>query len=268
MGRRMLLGEFADRCRFGVVPPIAHASSSPLRVAALPMPPTASPKPSTRHASAVGRVLTGKIAHDLARARRLHLRPKKARHDMGLPIARGFYDRRRRKVSGTVSATKIAAEECTVVYEDAVFVFLRSQGQWLQTQTITGSIFASRFNMMPLGRPNSRSATSDVNNFIGAVHIYSQIGAGTYAFDSTLTTSDPTASPGWLLGFSPIASGNTVTAAAPGGQRIHVFARANGLWTEQAELNMPTLPLYGCSGDRVLVAPERCCRAAGKGGRI
>jgi hypothetical protein len=73
-----------------------------------------------------------------------------------------------------------------------------------------------------------------VDDFRGAVSIYNEAGAGTYAFDSQLKGAG--AGPGFLLGFNATADGNTVLAAAPGGALVSVFVRTGGLWSEQAQL--------------------------------
>ena len=246
--------------------PIAQAQLTSIRPSQqLPMPPNTAPQPTQEarfgeFVTTDGQTILVTVSQGPAVYTSAPIKPgEKWVFEAALAPAEGTTS-----LSGAVRGN-VAAVGGTVGTENAVFVFLRSQGQWLQTQTITGFDFSVQFNMIALGPDYLAIGDFGVNNFIGAVHIYSQIGAGTYAFDSTLTTSDPTASPGWLLGFSPIASGNIVTAAAPGGQRVHVFARANGLWTEQAELNMPTLPLYGCSGDRVLVGQSD---VVGQPGRV
>lgn len=234
--------------------PIAQAQLTSIRPSQqLPMPPNTAPQPTEEarfgeFVTTDGQTILVTVSQGPAVYTYVRKKPsKKWVFEAALAPADGTTS-----LSGAVRGN-VAAVGGTVGTENAVFVFLRSQGQWLQTQTITGFDFSVQFNMIALGPDYLAIGDFGVNDFIGAVHIYSQTGAGTYAFDSTLTTSDPAAVPGWLLGFSPIASGDTVTAAAPGGQRVHVFARANGLWTEQAELNMPTLPLYGFSGDRVLI---------------
>ena len=159
-------------------------------------------------------------------------------------------------LSGAIRGN-VAAVSGTVGDESAVFIFVRTQGEWVQTQTITGFDFSPQFNMIALGADYLAIGDLGVNDFRGAVHIYDQAGAGTYAFGSTLTTGDPNANPGWLLGFSPIASGDTVTSAAPGGQKVHVFVRTGGLWTEQTELSILINPTYGFSGDRILLPQQQ-----------
>jgi hypothetical protein len=167
-------------------------------------------------------------------------------------------------LSGAIRGN-VAAVSGTVGERNAVFIFLRTQGQWVQTQTITGFDFSVQFNMIALGTNYLAIGDFGVNDFRGGVHIYNQIGPGTYAFDTTLTTADPTAGPGWVLGFSTIASGDTVTSAAPGGQKLHAFVRADGLWTEQAELDLRSIPQYGFSGDRILLPLGQ---AAGQPARV
>ena len=167
-------------------------------------------------------------------------------------------------LSGAIRGN-VAAVSGTVGEQSAVFIFLRTQGQWVQTQTITGFDFSPQFNMVALGADYLAIGDLGVNDFRGGVHIYNQTGAGTYAFDSTLTTGDPSANPGWLLGFFPIASGDTVTSAAPGGQKVHVFVRTGGLWTEQTELSVLVNPTYGFSGDRILLPQTQ---VAGQAARV
>lgn len=60
----------------------------------------------------------------------------------------------------------------------------------------------------------------------------------------TLTPSNPDVSPGWLLGVSPLAHGNTLTAVALGVESVYVFFRPGGLWTEQGELNQSSVARF------------------------
>jgi hypothetical protein len=83
-------------------------------------------------------------------------------------------------LSGAVRGD-VAAVGGTVGTQNAVFVFQRSQGRWLQTQTITGFDFSVQFNMIALGPDYLAIGDFGVNDFIGAVHIYNRTEAGTFA---------------------------------------------------------------------------------------
>ncbi|HKS57677.1 MAG TPA: hypothetical protein VJS12_20435 [Steroidobacteraceae bacterium] len=234
--------------------PIAQSQVVALRPAQrLPMPPNNAPQPTqegrfgeyvaTDGQTILVTVSQGPAAYTYVR----NVAGKKWVFDAALAPAQGATG-----LSGAMRGD-VAAVGGTDAGENAVFIFLRTQGQWTQTQTITGSDFSTQFNMIALGADYLAIGDLGFDDFRGGVHIYDRTGAGTYAFNTTLTSSDPNVVMGWLLGFSPIASGDTLTSAAAGGQKVHVFARAGGLWSEQAELNILVNPTYAFSGDRILL---------------
>jgi hypothetical protein len=134
--------------------------------------------------------------------------------------------------------------------QGAVFVFLRLQGRWTQTQTIFTGGPVGGFNTVAIGPDYIAIGDITFDEERGGVHIYNEAGAGTYVFDSTLRPAD--AGSGFLLGLNPIAEGDSVLAFAPGAQVVCVFARSGGLWSEQAQLPSP-FPQYGFSGDRAFL---------------
>jgi hypothetical protein len=245
---RMLIGAGAL-----LLIPIAQAQVTSLRASQrLPMPPSTAPQPTQEarfgeYVATDGQTILVSVSQGPAAYTYVRKMPgKKWAFDAALAPAEGTTS-----LSGAVRGN-IAAVGGVIGDENAVFIFVRTQGQWLQTQTITGFDFSVQFNMIALGADYLAIGDFGLNDFRGGVHIYDQTGAGTYALGAVLTPGDPNAVPGWLLGFSPIASGNTVTSAAPGGQKVHVFARTGGLWTEQARLDLLVNPSYGFSGDRIL----------------
>jgi hypothetical protein len=234
--------------------PIAQAQVTSLRASQrLPMPPITAPQPTQEarfgeYVATDGQTLLVTVSEGPAAYTYVRKMPgKKWAFEGALAPAEGTT-----ALSGAVRGN-VAAIGGIVGEENAVFNFVRTQGQWLQTQTITGFDFSVQFNMIALGADYLAIGDFGFNDFRGGVHIYNQTGAGTYALDAVLT--EPNAVPGWLLGFLPIASGDTVTSAAPGGAKVHVFARSAGLWTEQTELNLLSNPSYGFSGERILL-PE------------
>jgi hypothetical protein len=234
--------------------PIAQAQVTSLRASQrLPMPPSTAPQPAQEarfgeHVATDGQTILVTVSQGPAAYTYVRKMPdKKWVFDAALAPAEGTTG-----LSGAVRGN-VAAVSGTVGDEFAVFIFLRTQGQWVQTQTITGFDFSVQFNMIALGADYLAIGDWGFDDFRGGVHIYNQTGAGSYALGTTLTPSDPAAGLGWLLGVSPIASGDTVTSAAAGGQKVHAFVRTGGLWTEQAELDLLVLPTYGFSGDRILL---------------
>lgn len=238
--------------------PIAQAQLTSIRASQqLPLPPNSAPRPAQEarfgeYVTTDGNTIVVTVSQGPAAYTYVQKKPGK----------KWVFDAALAPSDGTTSLSaairgNVAAVGGAVGTEAAVFVFLRSQGVWMQTQTITGFTFGAQVNMIALGPDYLAIGDLGFNEFRGAVQIYSQTGAGTYTFDSTLTTSNPDAGPGWLLGFYPIASGNTVISVAPGGQKVYPFARVGGIWTEQAEINHPEYPVYGFSGDRILVPQQQ-----------
>ncbi|HET9445668.1 MAG TPA: hypothetical protein VFO35_05385 [Steroidobacteraceae bacterium] len=234
----------------------AHAQVTALRASQrLPMPPISAPQPTQEarfgeYVATDGQTLLVTVSEGPAAYTYVKKMPgKKWAFEGALAPVEGTT-----ALSGAVRGN-IAAVGGVVGEENAVFIFARTQGQWLQTQTITGFDFSVQFNMIALGADYLAIGDFGFNDFRGGVHIYNQTGAGTYELSAVLTPGDPNAPQGWLLGFLPIASGDTLTVAAPGGEKVHVFVRTGGVWTEEAQLNLLSNPSYAFSGDRILL-PE------------
>jgi hypothetical protein len=154
---------------------------------------------------------------------------------------------RARAVRGNIALVDSFTES-----EAAVFVFHRSQDQWTQTQAITTANPVGD----SIGPDYIAIGDWSIDDGRGGVLIYSESGAGTYAFDSLLTAAN--VGPGHSLGFNATADRNTVLAAAPGGAAVHAFVRNGGLWSEQAQLG-PNNPdaSFQFSGDRAFLEGPR-----------
>lgn len=142
----------------------------------------------------------------------------------------------------------IALVQGIIGSESVVFVFLRSQGVWSQTQTISAIVSG-----LSIGPDYIVISDLSADDFRGALFIYSESGAGTYVFDSKLAVAD--AGPGYMVGANPIADHDTVLAAAPGGATVSAFVRTGGFWSVQAVLG-PTFgidPFYAFSGNRAFL---------------
>jgi hypothetical protein len=234
--------------------PLAQAQLTSVRPSQrLPMPPDTAPQPTQparfgEFVATDGRTILVTVSQGPAAYTYVKRGSKKWVFQGALAPAEGTVTN-----SGAVRGN-VAAVSGRVGTEEAVFVFLRSQGQWLQTQTITGADLSPQFNMVALGPDYLAIGDTAENDVVGALHVYSQTGAGTYVLDSTLTPGNPNATQGWLFGASPIVSGDTLTARALGGGTVNVFVRAGGLWTEQAELSQHIFGQYGFSGDRAFIS--------------
>ena len=138
---------------------------------------------------------------------------------------------------------------------NTVYVFVRSGGQWTIAQTLPGVPASSRVQRLALGPDYLAIGDPGVNDSAGVVHIYDEVTTGQYAFATDLSVAG--SSQGFLFGFQVLADGDTVLTSGAGVQRVGAFARANGVWTEQAVL-IPDQPLFdwffAYSGNRAVLA--------------
>jgi hypothetical protein len=122
--------------------------------------------------------------------------------------------------------------------QGAVFVFMRTNGVWRNTQTIPTSDTRSlgRINTLSIGPDYIVIGDPADKFFAGAVSIYRPSGPGTYVLDTKFQSNHIDDS---LLGVNPIADGDVVLAAQPNrfaGSTIEVFARNGGVWAREASL--------------------------------
>jgi hypothetical protein len=161
-------------------------------------------------------------------------------YDSALVAPEGFTS------TGGAVRGNVAVLQGVIAEANVVFVFLRSAGQWIHTQTLPGTGPRSRANPLALGRDYLAIGELEAGGFTGAVHIYNETGPGTYVFDSDLLAAG--SSPGFLTGYHVIAHGDFVLSSAPAIGTV--FARFGGVWSEEAQLpSSPYTWLSGFSGN-------------------
>ena len=141
----------------------------------------------------------------------------------------------------------VAALQGAIAETNVVFVFRRSAGQWIHTQTLPGTQPRGGANPVALGRDYLAIGEIEAGGFAGAVHIYNEIGPEPCP---RLRLVDGCLGPGWLTGYEVIAVGEAVLSGAPGTGTV--FTRFGGVWSEEAQLpGSPYAPTFGFSGNRV-----------------